>query len=43
MLPDRAAAFLASQDASMITGVDLRVDADAVARYWAWEPSDLEA
>jgi len=22
----------------MITGVDLRVDAGAVARYWAWTP-----
>ncbi len=35
----RAAAFLASQDANMITGTDLRIDAGAVARYWAWEPS----
>jgi len=35
----RAAAFLASQDADMITGTDLRVDAGAIARYWAWEPS----
>jgi NAD(P)-dependent dehydrogenase (short-subunit alcohol dehydrogenase family) len=34
----RAAAFLASDDASMITGTDLRVDAGAIARYWAWEP-----
>ncbi|MCW5744611.1 MAG: SDR family oxidoreductase [Alphaproteobacteria bacterium] len=34
----RAAAFLASDDAGMITGTDLRVDAGAVARYWAWEP-----
>lgn len=34
----RAAAFLASDDASMITGTDLRVDAGAVARYWAWDP-----
>jgi NAD(P)-dependent dehydrogenase (short-subunit alcohol dehydrogenase family) len=34
-----AAAFLASQDANMITGTDLRIDAGAVARYWAWEPS----
>jgi len=22
----------------MITGTDLRVDAGAVARYWAWDP-----
>lgn len=35
----RAVAFLASDDASMITGTDLRVDAGAVARYWAWDPS----
>ena len=36
----KAAAFLASEDAEMITGTDLRVDAGAVARYWAWEPAD---
>lgn len=35
-----AAVFLASDDAAMITGSDLRVDAGAVARYWAWEPAD---
>jgi NAD(P)-dependent dehydrogenase (short-subunit alcohol dehydrogenase family) len=34
----KAIAFLASDDAEMITGTDLRVDAGAVARYWAWEP-----
>jgi NAD(P)-dependent dehydrogenase (short-subunit alcohol dehydrogenase family) len=34
----RAVAFLASDDAAMITGTDLRVDAGAIARYWAWEP-----
>jgi len=34
----RAAAFLASDDAAMITGTDLRVDAGAIARYWAWDP-----
>ena len=34
----RVAAFLASDDASMITGTDLRVDAGAIARYWAWDP-----
>jgi NAD(P)-dependent dehydrogenase (short-subunit alcohol dehydrogenase family) len=33
-----AAAFLVSDDAAMITGTDLRVDAGAVARYWAWDP-----
>lgn len=32
----RAAVFLASDDARMITGTDLRVDAGATARYWAW-------
>jgi NAD(P)-dependent dehydrogenase (short-subunit alcohol dehydrogenase family) len=35
----RAAVFLASDDAKMITGTDLRVDAGAIARYWAWDPS----
>lgn len=38
----RAAVFLACDDAAMITGVDLRVDAGAVARYWAWDPSKKE-
>ncbi len=37
-----AAVFLASDDAAMITGVDLRVDAGAIARYWAWDPSKKE-
>jgi NAD(P)-dependent dehydrogenase (short-subunit alcohol dehydrogenase family) len=36
----RAAVFLASEDSEMITGVDLRVDAGTVARYWAWDPSE---
>ncbi len=35
----RAAVFLASDDAEMITGMDLRVDAGTVARYWRWDPS----
>ena len=35
----RAAVFLASDSAAMITGTDLRVDAGAIARYWAWDPS----
>jgi NAD(P)-dependent dehydrogenase (short-subunit alcohol dehydrogenase family) len=35
----RAAVFLASEEAEMITGMDLRVDAGTVARYWAWDPS----
>jgi NAD(P)-dependent dehydrogenase (short-subunit alcohol dehydrogenase family) len=34
----RPAVFLASDNAAMITGTDLRVDAGAVARYWAWDP-----
>src|SRR5258708_4324443 len=34
----RAAVFLASDSAAMITGTDLRVDAGAIARYWAWDP-----
>ncbi|HSI01084.1 MAG TPA: SDR family oxidoreductase [Reyranella sp.] len=34
----RAAVFLASDDSAMITGTDLRVDAGAIARYWAWDP-----
>ncbi len=36
----KAIAFLASDDAEMITGMDLRVDAGTVARYWAWTPSE---
>ena len=36
----KAAVFLASDDSDMITGTDLRVDAGAIARYWAWNPSD---
>jgi NAD(P)-dependent dehydrogenase (short-subunit alcohol dehydrogenase family) len=35
----RAAVFLASEDAEMMTGTDLRVDAGTVARYWAWDPA----
>jgi NAD(P)-dependent dehydrogenase (short-subunit alcohol dehydrogenase family) len=34
----RAAVFLASDDAEMITGLDLRVDAGAIAKYWPWVP-----
>jgi NAD(P)-dependent dehydrogenase (short-subunit alcohol dehydrogenase family) len=34
-----AVVFLASDEARFITGIDLRVDAGAVARYWAWDPS----
>ncbi|MGH7917163.1 MAG: SDR family oxidoreductase, partial [Candidatus Binataceae bacterium] len=39
----RAAVFLASDDAEMITGMDLRVDAGTVARYWAWDPASADA
>jgi NAD(P)-dependent dehydrogenase (short-subunit alcohol dehydrogenase family) len=35
----RAAVFLASDDAEMVTGIDLRVDAGAIAKYWPWVPS----
>jgi NAD(P)-dependent dehydrogenase (short-subunit alcohol dehydrogenase family) len=35
----RGVAFLASDDAEMITGVDLRVDAGTVSRYWRWNPT----
>jgi NAD(P)-dependent dehydrogenase (short-subunit alcohol dehydrogenase family) len=38
----RAAVFLASEDAGMITGMDLRVDGGAIAQYWAWDPSRKE-
>jgi len=34
-----AIVFLASDDAAMITGADLRVDAGALARYWRWDPA----
>jgi NAD(P)-dependent dehydrogenase (short-subunit alcohol dehydrogenase family) len=36
----RAVVFLASNDAEMITGIDLRVDAGAIAQYWAWDPAN---
>jgi NAD(P)-dependent dehydrogenase (short-subunit alcohol dehydrogenase family) len=35
----QAAVFLASDEAAMITGTDLRVDAGALARYWLWDPT----
>jgi len=35
----RAAVFLASDDAEMMTGDDLRVDAGTIGRYWAWDPA----
>jgi NAD(P)-dependent dehydrogenase (short-subunit alcohol dehydrogenase family) len=34
----RAVVFLASDDAEMITGTDLRVDGGAIAKYWPWVP-----
>jgi NAD(P)-dependent dehydrogenase (short-subunit alcohol dehydrogenase family) len=34
----KAAVFLSSEDADMITGFDLRVDAGAISRYWLWDP-----
>ena len=36
----KAAVFLASDYAEMITAFDLRVDAGAVSRYWIWNPGD---
>jgi NAD(P)-dependent dehydrogenase (short-subunit alcohol dehydrogenase family) len=35
----RAVVFLTSNDAEMITGIDLRVDAGAIAQYSAWDPA----
>ncbi len=32
----KAAVFLASDDARMITAFDLRVDAGAIGKFWAW-------
>lgn len=34
----QAAIFLASEESKMVTGIDLRVDAGAVARFWAYLP-----
>lgn len=34
----QAVVFLASDEAEMITGMDLRVDAGALAKYWPWVP-----
>ena len=39
----KAASFLASDEAEMITGTDLRVDAGAIAKYWIWDPSSAAA
>jgi NAD(P)-dependent dehydrogenase (short-subunit alcohol dehydrogenase family) len=35
-----AAVFLASDNARMITGNDLKVDAGTIAKYWRWDPGD---
>ena len=35
----KTAVFLASEDAAMLTGTDIKVDAGALARYWAWDPA----
>ena len=35
----RAVVFLASDEAEMVTGTDLRVDAGAIAKYWPWIPN----
>jgi NAD(P)-dependent dehydrogenase (short-subunit alcohol dehydrogenase family) len=34
----RSVVFLASDDAEMITGFDLRVDGGTISRYWRWNP-----
>lgn len=34
----RGVVFLASEDAEMITGFDLRVDGGVIGRYWRWNP-----
>jgi NAD(P)-dependent dehydrogenase (short-subunit alcohol dehydrogenase family) len=39
----QAAVFLASNDAAMITGTDLRIDAGAIAQYWAWDPASKQS
>lgn len=36
----RAAVFLASDDSALVSGTDLRVDAGALASYWAWSVGD---
>lgn len=35
----KAALFLASDESEMVTGTDLRVDAGAIARFWAYVPN----
>ena len=36
-----AAAFLSSDEARFITGLDVRVDCGAVAKYWGWTEQTL--
>ncbi|HZQ28901.1 MAG TPA: SDR family NAD(P)-dependent oxidoreductase [Acidimicrobiales bacterium] len=35
----KAAVYLSSDAAAMVTGTDLRVDAGAIARYWRFDPA----
>lgn len=36
-----AVVYLASDEASMVTAVDIRVDGGAVAKHWAWMPREI--
>jgi NAD(P)-dependent dehydrogenase (short-subunit alcohol dehydrogenase family) len=37
-----AVVFLASDDARMITGTEIKVDGGATAKYWPWIPHAQE-
>ena len=39
---ETSARLPAREDAEIITGFDLRVDAVAIARYWLWDPGTAE-